>query len=115
MGAEEQEDEPEEAQDKQEEDSASAPENSDDDIILEADRAEASAETSLELACSPIPPEGIVGNKASKLVHIAGNEWGTTACGSILTMDRMIEFKAWPCKPRTLCKRASCFAVGPRR
>jgi len=55
------------------------------------------------------PPEGLLGNKATKTAHKGGGVLGVTACGHTITAEKLEHFQEWPEAPWTLCRRAKCF------
>ena len=72
-----------------------------------ADAAEATFDLQ-EKGVVDFPPEGLTGNRATKVVHRAGNLAGTTACGHVMTVDRFVSFEDWP-QGWSRCRRPRCF------
>jgi len=95
-------------------DSSSSDTSSEEQGLLEeqADVAEAAlASVPAPLPADPLPVEGLVGNKATKVLHRAGETWGETACGHVLTVERFCALDAWPATGWTRCRKGVCFPL----
>ena len=82
----------------------------------QADAVEATLASSA--ASSPEEPllfEGLVGNKATKVLHRAGETGGETACGHVLTVDRFCAHDAWPAAGWTRCRKGVCFPLNVKQ
>jgi len=103
---EKEEEDPDQPDDEDDEDD----EDAEEDEVLADDKADA---VKLDGGSSaPLPPEGLRGNRSTKIGIKAGEQPERTLRNAVLTLDNCIDFDSWPSVGWTLCRRPCCFPRG---